>query len=109
LVGLPPTEAKEQVRDWVRLALAENLGFSAAQVRDSGYDTFPVRDAGFSGVVRQPVGPGRELYDGKDVLHLLINKDDDGPRKARTTGLLLDQFRTDSGAMLRGTGSPVPH
>src|SRR5216683_817759 len=95
LGGLDSAEAQEQVRDWARLGLASHLGMDTARLRDAAYDTLPVRDAGFAGVARQDIGPGRYLYDGDGVLHILVPRGD--PREARTIGLLLDQYRADAG------------
>jgi hypothetical protein len=94
LSGLGSAEAQEQLRDWARLGLASNLGMDTARLRDATYDTLPVRDAGFAGLARQDIGPGRYLYDGKGVLHVLVPRGD--PHEARTVGLLLDQYRADA-------------
>lgn len=94
LAGLSDEEDDEQLRDWVRLGLAAELGLDTARLAGSLYDTFPVRDDGLADLGRQPVGPGRFLFaDG--VLHLLVPRDD--PHRDRTIGLLLDQYRTDAG------------
>lgn len=95
LRGLGPAEEREQLRDWARLGLASHLGMDTARLRDATYDTLPVRDAGFAGLARQDIGPGRYLYDGKGVLHILVPRGD--PHEARTIGLLLDQYRADAG------------
>jgi hypothetical protein len=95
LSRLDPAEQQEQERDWARLALAAHLGLGTSQLRDDTYDTLPVRDPGFAGLAQQDIGTGRYLYDGQGVLHLLVPQGD--PNQARTTGLLLDQYRTDAG------------
>src|SRR5260370_42329782 len=66
------------------------------RVGGASYDTLPVRDAGFAGLAGQAMGPGRYVYDGKGVLHILVRRGD--PHEARTVGLLLDQYRADAGA-----------
>lgn len=96
LDGLDKYETQEQLRDWARFGLATHLELNSAQLRDALYDTLPVRDAGFADVARQPTGPGRALPDGSGTLHLLVQSGD--PHENRTLGLLLDQYRTDSGA-----------
>jgi len=95
LSGLDSAEAQEQVHDWARLGLASHLGMATAQLRDATYDTLPVRDAGFAGLAQQDIGPGRYLYDGDGVLHILVQRGD--PHQARTIGLMLDQYRADAG------------
>ena len=95
LDGMEPTEAEEQLRDWTRIGLAWMLGFDTAQLRDAFYDTAPVRDPAFNDLAEQPTGPGRSLYDGRGVLHVLVPHDD--PHAARTIGLLVDDFRADAG------------
>ncbi|ONI84893.1 hypothetical protein ALI22I_30975 [Saccharothrix sp. ALI-22-I] len=94
LNGLDPVETKAQTRDWARTALAAHLELDSAKLRDTAYDTLPMRDDGFSDLSRQSTGPGRSLFDG-ETLHLLVATDD--PHRARTIGQLLDQHRTDSG------------
>ncbi|WP_194918975.1 acyl carrier protein [Catenulispora rubra] len=96
LAGLNPADTADQVRDWIRTALAAHLGMSTAAVRDASYDTLPVRDQGFTDLADQQVGPGREIADTSGVLHLLVPQGD--PHENRTVGLLLDQYRTDHGA-----------
>jgi hypothetical protein len=96
LAGLPAEDVADQVRDWARIGLATRLGLTSRQIRDASYDTLPVRDAGFADLSRQVNGPGRALYDGKGTLHLLVPEGD--PHASRTIGLLLDQYRTDTGA-----------
>jgi hypothetical protein len=96
LAGSGSTDAQDQVRDWALTALAAHLGLTAAQYRNASYDTLPVLDSAFTDLGRRPSGPGREIYDGKGTLHLLVPQDD--PHESRTIGLLLDQYRTDSGA-----------
>ncbi|MEZ0109122.1 hypothetical protein ABH920_003132 [Catenulispora sp. EB89] len=96
LAGLNPADTADQVRDWIRTALAAHLGMSTAAVRDASYDTLPVRDQGFTDLADQQVGPGREIADTSGVLHLLVPRGD--PHENRTVGLLLDQYRTDHGA-----------
>jgi hypothetical protein len=96
LAGLNPTDTTDQVRDWLRTALAAHLGMSTAAIRDADYDTLPVRDQGFTDLADQQVGPGRELADTSGVLHLLVPQGD--PHESRTVGLMLDQYRTDHGA-----------
>jgi hypothetical protein len=95
LSGLDSAEGQEQVRDWARLGLASHLGMDTAQLRDDAYDTLPVRDPGFAGLAKQDIGPGRYLYGGDGVLHVLVPLGD--PDAARTIGLQLDQYRTDAG------------
>jgi hypothetical protein len=113
LERLPEADTLEQVRDWTRTALALRLGVSADAFRDSSYDLLPVREDTFADMARQPVGPGRALPDGRGVLHVLVQQTDQQqqgdrqPRKGqpprkdqqedRTVGLLLDQYRADSG------------
>jgi hypothetical protein len=96
LDGLDKFEAQEQLRDWARFGLATQLGLTTAQLRDALYDTLPVRDNGFADVARQPTGPGRALPDGAGTLHLLTQSGD--PQENQTLGMLLDQYRADSGA-----------
>ncbi|MEY9859669.1 hypothetical protein ABH935_005302 [Catenulispora sp. GAS73] len=96
LTGLNASDTADQVRDWIRTALAAHLGMSTAAVRDASYDTLPVRDQGFTDLADQQVGPGREIADTSGVLHLLVPHGD--PHENRTVGLLLDQYRTDHGA-----------
>lgn len=96
LAGLNSSDSADQVRDWLRTALAAHLGMSTAAIRDADYDTLPVRDQGFTDLADQQVGPGRELADTSGVLHLLVPKGD--PHENRTVGLMLDQYRTDHGA-----------
>jgi hypothetical protein len=95
LTGSGSADAQDQVRDWALTALAAHLGLNAAQYRNASYDTLPVRDSAFTDLGRQATGPGREIYDGEGTLHLLVPQDD--PHESRTIGLLLDQYRTDSG------------
>ncbi|MFI0464552.1 hypothetical protein ACH347_10775 [Saccharopolyspora sp. 5N102] len=95
LAGLDPAEADEQIRDWARLALASSLGMDQDRIVDAMHDTTPLRDPLFDGLVEQPVGPGRSLFDGR-TLHLLAPADD--PHSARTLGRLLDQHRVDAGS-----------
>jgi hypothetical protein len=96
LRGLEPADAQEQLRDWARTALAAHLEMNTATLRDALYDTVPVRDLAFADRARQPMGPGRALYDGVRVLHVLVPRDD--PHKDRTIGLLIDQHLLDAGA-----------
>ncbi|MFI9380785.1 hypothetical protein [Kutzneria sp. NPDC052558] len=96
LDGMDADTAQEQIRDWATLALASYLDIDAPRLRAATFDTLPVRDPGLADLARQPSGPGRSLYDGKGVLHLLVQRDD--PHRARTIGLLLDQYRTDAGS-----------
>lgn len=96
LRGLDPTEVDEQLRDWARIGLASHLELNTAQLRNAAYDTVPVRDAAFADLARQPTGPGRALFDGHGVLHVLVPRGD--PHEARTIGLLIDQYRADAGA-----------
>ena len=96
LSGLDPAETQEQLRDWARTGLASQLELDTARLRDAAYDTLPVRDQGFADLSKQSTGPGRALFDGNGVLHLLVPRDD--PHKSRTIGLLLDQYRTDAGS-----------
>lgn len=95
LAGMSELEAAEQVRDWARFGLAADLGLDTTELVDGFHDTFPVRDEGFAGLARQPVGTGRSLF-VDDVLHLLVPRHD--RHEDRTVGLLLDQHRTDAGA-----------
>jgi|GEM_PF-3167188 hypothetical protein len=96
LTGLNSSDTADQVRDWIRTALAAHLGMSTAAIRDASYDTFPVRDQGFTDLADQQVGPGRELADTSGTLHLLVPQGD--PHENRTVGLMLDQYRTDHGS-----------
>ncbi|GAA2446567.1 hypothetical protein GCM10010191_74550 [Actinomadura vinacea] len=96
LDGLAPQDAEEQLRDWARFALAAHLKLDTARFRDASYDTLPVRDAYFADLAEQPTGPGRALYDGAGVLHLLVPDGD--PRASRTIGLLIDEHRADAGS-----------
>src|SRR5260370_37882006 len=96
LSRLSSAEAQEHLRDWARLGLASHLGLDTTRLRAASYDTLPVRHAGFAGLARQDIGPGRYVYDGKGVLHILVPRGD--PHEARTVGLLLDQYRADAGA-----------
>ncbi len=96
LNGLEPAEVQEQLRDWARTGLASYLELDTAHFRDAVYDTLPVRDLAFADLSRQSTGPGRALFDGRDVLHLLVPRDD--PHAARMIGLLLDQHRSDAGS-----------
>ncbi|MGH3997006.1 MAG: hypothetical protein ACRDTJ_06040, partial [Pseudonocardiaceae bacterium] len=96
LTGLEPTEAREQLRDWARTGLASHLELDTAQLRDATYDTVPVRDLAFADLSKQATGPGRALFDGRGVLHVLVPRGD--PHEARTIGLLIDQHRSDAGA-----------
>ncbi|MDQ2881914.1 MAG: hypothetical protein M3Y48_11990 [Actinomycetota bacterium] len=96
LDGLDPAEAQEQLRDWARTGLAAHLKLDAAQFRDALYDTVPVRDQAFADLSRQSTGPGRALFDGRGVLHVLVQQGD--PHESRTIGLLIDQYRADAGA-----------
>lgn len=96
LSGLEPAEVQEQLRDWARTGLASYLELDTAALRDAVYDTVPVRDLAFADLSRQSTGPGRALFDGRDVLHVLVPRDD--PHEAHTIGLLLDQHRSDAGA-----------
>lgn len=96
LDGLEPLDAEEQLRDWARTGLASLLEFDTAQLRDAAYDTVPVRDPAFTDLAEQPPGPGRSLYDGRGVLHVLVPRGD--PYESRTIGLLIDDFRADTGA-----------
>lgn len=95
LRGLDPSEADEQLRDWASTGLVSQLELDTEQLRNTAYDTIPVRDAAFVDLSRQPVGPGRSLLDGHGILHVLVPYED--PHKARTIGLLLDQYRADAG------------
>ncbi|WP_026412933.1 hypothetical protein [Actinomadura oligospora] len=89
-----PREAREQVRDWLREALAVHLGMDARSYRDATYDSTPVRDEGLADMADQSTGPGRPLYDGANRrLHILDEKND--PNASRTIGQILDQYRTD--------------
>ncbi|HEX6354218.1 hypothetical protein [Actinophytocola sp.] len=96
LAGLDESEAAEQIRDWARFGLASHLEMDTARLRDAFYDTFPVRDAAFGDIARQPVGAGRSVFDGRGVLHILVPHDDQF--RARSIGTELDQYRTDAGA-----------
>ena len=96
LTGLDASDTADQVRDWIRTALAAHLGMSTAAIRDASYDTLPVRDQGFTDLADQQVGPGRELADTSGTLHLLVPQGD--PHENRTVGLMLDQYRTDHGS-----------
>ncbi|ACU75549.1 hypothetical protein Caci_6703 [Catenulispora acidiphila DSM 44928] len=96
LTGLDTADTVDQVRDWIRTALAAHLGMSTSAIRDASYDTLPVRDQGFTDLADQQVGPGRELVDTSGVLHLLVPQGD--RYENRTVGQLMDQYRTDHGA-----------
>jgi hypothetical protein len=96
LTGLAADDGLDQVRDWALIGLAAHLGLDTTALRNSTYDTFPVRDTGFADLSRQATGPGRSLDDGKGVLHVLVPRGD--PHESRTIGLLLDQHRTDAGS-----------
>lgn len=96
LSGLEPAEAEEQLRDWARTGLASHLELDTAQLRDTAYDTVPVRDLAFADLSKQSTGPGRALFDGRGLLHVLVPRGD--PHEARTVGLLLDQHRSDAGS-----------
>jgi hypothetical protein len=96
LTGMTPADANEQLRDWLRTALAAHLNTGTAQFRDESFDTLPVRDQSFADLSNQVTGPGRALMDGHGVLHLLVPLG--GARESRTIGLLLDQYRTDHGS-----------
>ncbi|WP_242909306.1 hypothetical protein [Actinomadura terrae] len=95
LGDLSDEEKREQLRDWLRSALAAHLHLDSRRYRSAVYDATPVRDAGLADLAAQPTGPGRALFDGR-VLHLLIAADD--PNASRSIALLLDQHRTDHGA-----------
>ncbi|WP_018681721.1 hypothetical protein [Actinokineospora enzanensis] len=94
LASLTGPEVDDQVRDWLRTALAAHLDIDTDTLRDNLFDALPIRDDGFADLSRQAVGPGRALVDG-DTLHVLVPTGD--PHEARTIALLLDQYRTDSG------------
>ena len=97
LRGLTKQETAEQLRDWARYGLAARLGMDTGGYRDSSYDTLPVRDHGFDGLVRQATGPGRSLFDeDRDTLHVLVPGND--RHKKRTVGMEIDQHRTDAGS-----------
>lgn len=96
LSGMEPAEAEEQLRDWAQTGLASHLELDAARLRDAIYDVVPVRDPAFTDLSRQSTGPGRALFDGRDVLHVLVPQGD--PHESRTIGLLIDQYRSDAGA-----------
>lgn len=95
LRGLEPADVQEQLRDWARTGLASHLALDTAQLRDGAYDTVPVRDAAFADLSKQSTGPGRALFDGRGLLHVLVPLGD--PHEARTIGLLIDQYRSDAG------------
>ena len=96
LSALEPTEAQEQLRDWARTGLATHLELDTARLRDAAYDTLPIRDLAFTDLSKQSTGPGRALFDGRGVLHVLVPRED--PHESRTIGLLIDQYRSDAGA-----------
>jgi hypothetical protein len=96
LSGMEPAEAQEQLEDWARTGLASHLELDAARLRDAIYDTVPVRDPAFTDLSRQSTGPGRALFDGRGVLHVLVSRAD--PHESRTIGLLIDQYQADAGA-----------
>lgn len=96
LSGLAADEAQDQIRDWAMIGLAAHLRLATPQLRDTAYDVDPIRDPGLADLSRQATGPGRSLYDGNGVLHLLVPTGD--PDEHHTIGLLLDQYRTDHGA-----------
>lgn len=97
LRGMTKQETTEQLRDWARYGLAARLGMGTDGYRDSSYDTLPVRDPAFDGLVRQANGPGRSLFDGdRDTLHVLVPRND--RHKKRTVAMEIDQHRTDAGS-----------
>ena len=95
LADVPEAERREQLRDWLRTALAARLNLDIRRYQDAVYDTTPARDEGLADIAVQPNGPGRALFDGRD-LHLLVPSDD--RYESRTIGLLLDQHRADHGS-----------
>ncbi|MGH3931268.1 MAG: hypothetical protein ACRDTF_14985, partial [Pseudonocardiaceae bacterium] len=64
LNALDQSEAQEQLRGWARLGLASSLELDRDRIVDALYDTTPIRDPLFTGLVEQPTGPGRALFDG---------------------------------------------
>ncbi|QXJ21184.1 hypothetical protein AGRA3207_002014 [Actinomadura graeca] len=97
LADLPKGEDQEQIRDWLRTALAAHLRLDTAHYRPAALDTAPVRDEGLADMTAQPTGPGRALFDERDGrLHLLLPAGD--RYEPRTIALLLDQHRTDHGS-----------
>lgn len=96
LADLTAGEKREQLRDWLRTALAAHLKLDIARYRPAVHDAVPVREKGLADITRQPTGPGRALFDGRDRLHLLLPADD--PHASRTIGLLLDRHRADHGS-----------
>ena len=96
LTGMTSADVDEQLRDWLRTALAAHLNMGTAQFRAESFDTLPVRDQSFADLSNQVVGPGRALMDSHGVLHLLVPRG--GAHESRTIGLLLDQYRVDHGS-----------
>ncbi|MEO7195072.1 MAG: hypothetical protein ABIZ05_09645 [Pseudonocardiaceae bacterium] len=96
LGGLEPAEVEERLRDWARTGLASHLELDAGRFRDALYDTVPIRDLAFADLSQQSTGPGRALFDGRGVLHVLVPLGD--PHESRTIGLLIDQYRSNAGA-----------
>lgn len=95
LETVPAEERDDQIRDWTVLGLASFLRIDTETLRDFSYDRAPIRDSLFAGITTEAVGPGRFLPDGSGTLHLLVPASD--PHAARTVGLLLDDYRKDSG------------
>jgi hypothetical protein len=86
----------DQIRDWMVLGLASALKLDVTTLRDALYDQTPVRDPLFFDMATNRVGPGRGLPDNRGTLHVLAPADD--PYLARTIGMVLDDYRKDSGA-----------
>src|SRR5262249_45909954 len=76
--------------------LAGLLKLDVETLRDATYDQTPVRDPLFMGIATNRVGPGRSLRDSAGNLHVLVPADD--PYLARTVGMVLDDYRKDTGA-----------
>lgn len=93
--NLDSQEVEEQIRDWATFGLAGLLNIDIETLRNFSYDKTPLRDSLFADITTNRVGPGRSLPDGKGTLHLLVPKND--PYAARTIGMLLDDYRKDSG------------
>lgn len=92
---LDAEDRPDQVADWAAFGLAALLGMDAETLRDVYYDKTPVRDAFFADLAANPTGPGRSLPDARGTLHLLVPQGD--RYEARTVGLLLDDYRQNTG------------
>jgi hypothetical protein len=95
LEQLDPEEHDDQIRDWAVIGLAALLNVDTETFRDYAYDKTPIRDSIFSDLAENLIDTGRQFVDGYSMLHLMVPKD--GLHVARTIGLLLDDYRKDSG------------